>query len=456
MAFSFIALATGLSDASGTTLDTSASLNVQAGDLLVAWVKFEGGTSTTIAVAKNSGSPSNAFTFDAGDAILHGNNDLYTSFGYLLSAAVDATATFRVTLGAARSFRRLMVAQFRPTSGYTVTKDGSNRASGSSGALASGNITTTGSDAVAVGAYGEYSANGTSSEQIGGVGATEPTGSPIAGGVTSLWYRLLTGTMTGGASATITSQPWTCAVIAFKQEPGKPQLQAVGTIASGVTDVTVNWPTHQAGDVGILVVETADEAVVLGTPAGFVEIQDSPQAGTAPLLVNRTRLTAFWCRATSGSMTSPVITDPGDHAVAYIVTFRGVRPTGNPWNVTKGDAVTGTGDTVVAVPGSSTTQPDCLIVSIVAYKQQGPNISGWANADLANVAQIADLGAADGNAGAVAMASGEKALAGAFGATTATLSTQSQQGRLMLALAPYTATLPPTPPADIYLYQGES
>lgn len=220
MAFTFIACVGGNDDASGTTLDCSATLNVAAGDLLIAHCEHDG-TTTTFAVAKDSGSPANAFTFDAVNQIEASFNDLEIAQGYVLSAAADATATFRLTVGAARTFRRVLVLQFRPSAGDTVTKDGDgNKAQGNSTAPNSGNFSTTGTDEVVVGGYGDYSAQNTSSEQINSVAAIEPTGSPQS--FTSVWYRILTATFTGGAaSATLGGAgDWLCGGIAFKATGG--------------------------------------------------------------------------------------------------------------------------------------------------------------------------------------------------------------------------------------------
>lgn len=227
MAFTFVAMTgadTGDPDPSGTpgtTLDADASLNVQAGDLLICWAKWELAQGATLSMAKDTGSPANAFTFDAANRANHGNGELSSAFGYKVAASADATATFRLTHSATASYRRFFVLQFRPDSGDTVTKDGNGAiATGSSTAPNSGNITTTGTDEVVVGGYGEYSALTTSSELINGVSATEPTGSPRAN--SSVWYRILTATFTGGAaSATLSgSQDWVCGAIAFKAVAG--------------------------------------------------------------------------------------------------------------------------------------------------------------------------------------------------------------------------------------------
>jgi hypothetical protein len=219
VAFTFIASAGGTNDASGTTLDCSGSLNVADGDVLVAWCKYEGAGAATMAVAKSTGSPANTFTFNATDRKDHSNNDLSGGFGYLLSAAADATATFRLTLGAARVYRRLIVMQFRPDAGETVTRDTGNSAQGSATTVASGAITTTGTDEIVCGGYGEYLAATTTSELVNAGAAIEPAASP-QGSYTSCWYRILTATFVAGQATAsfVGGGEWVCAAIALKSE----------------------------------------------------------------------------------------------------------------------------------------------------------------------------------------------------------------------------------------------
>lgn len=244
MALTFIASAQGASEASGTTLDcntggSSGALNVQAGDLLVCWVKHEG-TPTTIAVA-DTGS-GNSFTFDAEDKEDHSNNDLSTSFGYVLEATADASFTGRLTLGAARTFRTIQVWQFRPDTGEVFTKDQSNSAQGSSGSINSGNITTTGDDVAVLGGYGEHVGNNSSAHQIGGVNATAVMQSQTAGAnFTASWYRILSATMTNGAATcTNTDADWTGAIIAFKSESAGPDtVELTGTATAGISETDI-------------------------------------------------------------------------------------------------------------------------------------------------------------------------------------------------------------------------
>lgn len=219
-----------------------------------------------------------------------------------------------------------------------------------------------------------------------------------------------------------------------------PTWQATGSLASGTGNVTVNWPTHLTNDIGLLVVESANQTIALTTAHGFVQIPDSPQgAGTAGG-TQATRLAVFWCRATSGSMASPVITDPGDHAIAYIITFRGCKTSGDPWNVTAGDALSAE-STSFSIPGDTTTVADCLVTAIIATRADVDTgrASGWSNASLVSITERADLyTSVPGNGGGISVACGVKSAAGAYNATTGTLSTISVQGRISIALEPAT------------------
>lgn len=217
MAFTFIASAQGAAEAAGTTLDTTTSLNVQAGDVLVCWVKHEGAPSSTFSVADSTSG--NDFQFDAGDKTDHSNNDLSTSFGYVLSASADASFTGRFTT-LSRAFRTIQVWQFRPDVGETVTKDASNDAQGSGTSINSGNISTTGDDVIVLGGYGEYTANNSSAHQIGGTNATAVLQSQSVGAnFTASWYRILSATMSNGAATcTNASADWTGGIIALKSE----------------------------------------------------------------------------------------------------------------------------------------------------------------------------------------------------------------------------------------------
>ena len=216
-------------DASGTALTVQLT-NVQAGSLVVAYVKWEGPAGATVSL----GDGSSAFTADPLNSAANG--DLHGRFYYLPAAVATGTVNYTATWSAGRPYRKLMLYEYRY--GGTVSVDGTSRATGTSGNLASGSITTTGGDGVVFGAYGEYGPNNTANEQLGGVAADQVLRSSYA----SMWSRKLGGPMTGGATATGNSSTWIGNTIAFKRNgsagpastalPGGFSLNAVGMGAS--------------------------------------------------------------------------------------------------------------------------------------------------------------------------------------------------------------------------------
>src|SRR3989441_9971888 len=178
---------------------------------------------------------------------------------------------------------------------------------------------------------------------------------------------------------------------AHQASAAPPTYQAAGTIQSGTAALTgataVAWPAHAINDIGLLIIETQNEAVTLGTnAANWTQVTNSPQ-GTGTTNNTGTQLTVFWSRATSTSMGAVGVNDAGDHQIAQIITFRGVTTSGNPWDVTAGDVAAST-TTAVSIPGATTTVPATLVVAIVS---NGSDISSaqipgsFTNSDLSSV-----------------------------------------------------------------------
>lgn len=214
-----------------------------------------------------------------------------------------------------------------------------------------------------------------------------------------------------------------------------PAFQALGTavnVASAGT-LQVDWPSHLTNDIALLITEGDSTTPTFSVAAGFVEVTNSPQVADV-----NSALRVWWCRATSGAMTSPVFNDVAsdNHKVAQIVTFRGCITTGNPWDVTYGS--TAASSTAVSIQGGTTTYPNCLVVAIVSNGTDTTTAqtSGWTNADLGSVAEVADVNTTAGGGGGFGVATGTKAAFGSFGATTATLVTASVQGLITIALRP--------------------
>lgn len=210
-------------------------------------------------------------------------------------------------------------------------------------------------------------------------------------------------------------------------------LQAIGPHAVGANSIQPQWPAHDTGDVALLIVESSlhDQAVNLAVPAGFAPVPNSPQVTGNP----GGRLSVFWARATSAAMGAPTLNGPTDHIQGQIITFRGCPVSGDPWNVVLG-GIDMVSDASLSIPGGVTSIDNCLLVFIVANIADAdtPRWSGWANPDLANLTERVDLGTLVGNGGGLAVVTGEKAAAGAFGPTTATAAAATQKMFLALAL----------------------
>jgi hypothetical protein len=192
-----------------------------------------------------------------------------------------------------------------------------------------------------------------------------------------------------------------------------------------------------ANDILLLAVEAqVNQNVTLSTANGFAETASSPQnanIGGGP------RLHAFWKRA-AGADAAPVIADPGDHLIAVMCLIRGVKTTGNPWNISSGGNET-TADTSGSIPGATTSVGDCLIVALATSGVDATGtafFSGWTNTDLTNITERVDqtfshndMGSSSG--GGIAIATGEKVASGAYGATTYTQSTATFKAFMTLA-----------------------
>jgi len=220
-----------------------------------------------------------------------------------------------------------------------------------------------------------------------------------------------------------------------------PTFVAAGSVASGAGAVTPALPSGlQSNDILLLFLETANQAISISNQNGgsWTEVTNSPQGTGAAGGASATRLTAFWSRY-NGTQGAPTVSDSGNHQVGLIIAVRGCVTTGNPWNVTAG-GVESTSDTSGAIPGATTTVANTLVVAAIATDLPDANgtanFSAWANSNLTNVAERTDNTRNAGNGGGLAIATGEKATAGAYGNTTVTCGTSAIKGMMSIALKP--------------------
>jgi fibronectin type 3 domain-containing protein len=218
-----------------------------------------------------------------------------------------------------------------------------------------------------------------------------------------------------------------------------PTFVAAGAVSSGTATITPALPSGIAsGDVLLLFVETANEAVSISNPNGgtWTEVTGSPQGTGTAGSTSAARLTAFWSRY-NGTQGAPTVSDSGNHQLARMVAIRGAAASGNPWDVTAG-GVEATSDTSGSIPGATTTVANTLVV--VAVAGSGPdatgtsNFSGWANANLTGLTERTDNTVTAGNGGALGIATGVKTTAGAYGNTTVTLASSAAKGMISIAI----------------------
>lgn len=196
-------------DGTAVTTCTVTLPSVGAGSLIAVFLKYEGATTTT-SVSDGTN------TLTAKTEKAHTNNDVRGRWFFLESAGGSgSTVTFTCTFGAARSWWGLHVFEFSysGTASFDVEPAGGG-GQGTSTAPNSGSMTTTGTDEVVLGGYCNYSSSTISSPSVGGSAASGLQTDTIGD---STWYRILSATMTGAASATISpSGAWVCCAIALK------------------------------------------------------------------------------------------------------------------------------------------------------------------------------------------------------------------------------------------------
>lgn len=221
---------------------------------------------------------------------------------------------------------------------------------------------------------------------------------------------------------------------------GIPLFKLAGAAAGSATASSAIWPTHATNDVGLLVIETANQLVTLVSAAGFAEITGSPLGTGTAAATSATRITAYWARATNASMPNVQFLDGGDHIYSRIFTVSGAAITGNPWDTVAFSVATS--NTAVTVTAITTTVANCLIIAVVAHGTDSntAQLSGWADASLADpsIGEHFDEGSNASGGGGIGAASGGLASPGSSGNITATLASSVPMAKMMIAIRPDT------------------
>jgi len=203
---------TGTGSGSGSTTVTVTATGVKAGDLVVVPVKWEGGD-TTVTCSDGASNLTETTAVHRTD----GGGGSMTCF-YLLASTKSGSVTYTATFGASRTFQDIGVMTYSPTRRGAVLDGTPSSAAGSSATLNSGNITTSGTDGVAFGYYGE-TGNTPSAQKINNVAADQVLSFGTAPR-SSLWSKAYSAGFTGAATATISpSGVWNGGIIAFNLTP---------------------------------------------------------------------------------------------------------------------------------------------------------------------------------------------------------------------------------------------
>jgi hypothetical protein len=239
--------------------------------------------------------------------------------------------------------------------------------------------------------------------------------------------------------------------------PTLPSFVSFGVSQGSTGTIAPPWGAHQTDDIGFLVIETSNQgAVTLASAQGFTAVDVSPAGvGDGAGTLNETQLTLFWQRATSGAMPTPIVADVGNHQVGQVVVFRSCRTTpATPWTASSA-STEGVSTSAVTWPGTATAIDNSLVVLFAANGVDNTTnaLSGVANPDLTSLTVVSSVQTDLGHGGGFHVVTGAKATAGTVSITTGTLASASQQGKIVLVLAPVTVPVvsSSTPPWVVVL-----
>lgn len=197
-----------------------------------------------------------------------------------------------------------------------------------------------------------------------------------------------------------------------------PNIYEDTSATHGTGALSVPWGTHNDTFCAVMVITSGGEAISAPTQSGadgtWTLIDEAYATGIG--------IAAYWCRATTGSMSNADVPDSGDHTSAKMFMLQNVVSSGNPINFSDTQTVeTATASISVACP-SSTVQ-NCLVFCLAGHAidtSTPPGGSGWSNASLSGVGFAGQYTTTNGTGGGYMGGVGSKATAGACGTFTHT------------------------------------
>lgn len=180
-------------------------------------------------------------------------------------------------------------------------------------------------------------------------------------------------------------------------------------------------PTYADGDLFVLLVESANQTIA--TPSGFTQVANSPQSTGTAAAAGGVRLAVFYQIVSGGYQLSGVqVGDSGNHTAAQLFVFRGADISA-PIDVTAGGIKSSATGTTFTLPSVTTSEDNGLVLLCVGMDRDAgstTNLSGWANANLSNIVELADETTSVAAGGGLGLAIGGKTTAGSTGTTDVT------------------------------------
>jgi hypothetical protein len=247
----FVASATGTAS-SGTTIDTSSTLDIQEGDVIVAFVAGDSIDDHIVSVADTDST--NTLTLSGGSTEWW---SIYAA--YMVEASENDDSTFRATVDQGLGDpAELVVLQFRPASGETVVLDSGPNAAGSGwgGDPTSGDASISADDSLYVGGASNNQSPTLSNHEIG----ESSCDGTVDGSLLDAGYTIFDTPQTSNDFATNSSDgTWGAVLLVFEIET------SAGTDELTGKDMTSGTPTLESPTIGQEHALTSQD-VTSGTP----------------------------------------------------------------------------------------------------------------------------------------------------------------------------------------------
>jgi len=213
---SFTFNTSGVNNAGGASASLTVALTgINLGDMVVMHVGADTSSTTPVFSGSDGTSSFASGTFGEATVAL-----CYDQLLYLLSSTVSGSVTYTASYTGSVVGASVEVYVFTPSSAVTFDIDTATNGANNGTSIASGNITTTGTDELVFGAAFSQNVPTYSAQQINGTNATGNIGTNYG----NTWYLHVTSTFTSNATCTSSANNWWIARAAAFKISGAPNL----------------------------------------------------------------------------------------------------------------------------------------------------------------------------------------------------------------------------------------